>query len=55
MRLRDFIRQNREILDHYIRAANPTGSERLNDKERAEWVLNDEPLYLWAKSAGVPI
>jgi hypothetical protein len=28
---------------------------RLNDEERRLWVLNDEGLYNWARSEGVPI
>ena len=27
----------------------------LNDKERREWILNDEDLYQWARSSGVRI
>lgn len=27
----------------------------LNDKERREWILNDEGLYRWARSEGVRI
>ena len=55
MTMRAFIRQHRSVLDEYIRQANPTGPERLNDSERREWILNDEPLYLWARSEGVRI
>jgi hypothetical protein len=28
---------------------------RLNDDDRRGWILNDEGLYRWARSAGVPI
>ena len=26
-----------------------------NDKERETWIMNDEGLYRWAKSEGVPV
>ena len=28
---------------------------KLTDKDLREWVLNDEPLYRWAQSEGVPV
>ena len=54
MRLRDFIKENREELDRCITRACPNVG-RLNDKEREEWILNDEPLYRWARNEGVKI
>ena len=54
MKLRDFIRQNREDLDAIIRQGLNQPNLRLNDEEREMWVLNDEGLYQWAKSEGWP-
>ena len=54
MRLRDFIKENREELDRCITRACPNVG-RLNDKEREMWILNDEGLYNWARSEGVKI
>jgi hypothetical protein len=54
MSLRQFVRSNRSEIDRHIRAAcSNLGS--LNDDAREEWVLNDETLYTWALSQGVPI
>lgn len=54
MRLREFIRKNREELDRIIKGEVPN-SRRLNDEEREMWVLNDEGLYKWARREGVPV
>jgi len=35
--------------DHYHEAP------KLGDEERRQWVLNDEGLYLWARSEGVRV
>lgn len=51
--MREFIKENRKELDACILRACPNG--RLNDEERRQWVLNDEGLYLWARSEGVNI
>jgi hypothetical protein len=53
MSKRDFIRQNREEIDQLIKSVVPDA--RLNDEEREMWIMNDEGLYLWAKSEGVRI
>ncbi len=54
MSLRHFVRSNRSAIDRHVRAAcSNLGS--LNDDDREEWVLNDETLYTWAVSLGVPI
>ena len=53
MSKRDFIRQNREEIDRLIKSVVP--DVRLNDEERELWIMNDEGLYLWAKSEGVRI
>lgn len=52
--MRGFIREHREEIDHYIRGICPNIG-RLNDEERRGWILNDEPLYLWARKEGVRI
>jgi hypothetical protein len=63
----EFIRENREDLDKCIngaiyrydgnggRGTIPTPAPRYNDEERRGWILNDEGLYNWARSAGVRI
>ncbi len=53
MKLRDFIRNNREVLDRCILKVCP--NVRLTDKERELWIKNDEGLYLWARSEGVRV
>lgn len=53
MTLRQFIRENRADIDAAIKRV--CDNCRLNDEERRQWVLNDEGLYNWARSAGVPI
>ena len=56
MSLKQFIRINRPQLDDAIRAAlHVRGGLQLNDSDRAEWILNDEGLYLWARSCGVKV
>jgi hypothetical protein len=53
MNLREFIREHRKELDECIKRVVPNA--RCNDEERRLWILNDEGLYLWAKSEGVRI
>ena len=53
MTLRQFIKENRRNIDHAIRIQVPNYS--INDAERKQWILNDEPLYRWARSCGVKI
>lgn len=53
MTIREFIRQNRAELDRAIQGV--IGPHKLNDENRRQWILNDEGLYLWAKSEGVKI
>ena len=65
--LRDFIRKNRTEIDRCINAALfrydgnggpgqvPEPPPRRNDEERHQWILNDEGLYNWARSEGVPV
>ena len=56
MTLKEFIRENRDILDDCIaRALGQDTNPRANDTERRLWILNDEGLYNWARSEGVRI
>ena len=54
MTLHAFIKANRVELDAAIRRVCPN-IKPLNDEERRLWILNDEGLYLWARSEGVRI
>ena len=47
--LTEFIKNHRKEIDAMIK------SPYKNDNERRLWILNDEGLYLWAKSEGVKI
>jgi hypothetical protein len=53
--LNQFIRKNRKEIDKCIEKAlgGPEQHRYRNDEERRLWVLNDEGLYLWARSEGV--
>ena len=52
--LSQFIKDNRQELDRCIaRAIGRDENPYPNDKERRDCILNDEGLYLWAKSEGV--
>lgn len=55
MSIREFIRKNRKELDECIRGAVGDPKYKINDEERRLWVLNDEGLYNWARSEGVPV
>ena len=55
MRMKEFIRANREDLDAIIRRAVGRPDYRPNDAERRDWIMNNEPLYRWARSSGVRI
>ncbi len=67
MTMQEFIKQNRTELDQAIngaiyrydgnggRGTIPTPAPTHNDKERREWIMNDEGLYRWARSEGVRI
>jgi len=48
MNKRKFIRENREAIDAYIH--KQLGKDyKLNDREREEWISNDESLYNFAR------
>ena len=53
MTLNQFIRENRKEIDTAIK--HVCANCRLNDRERRAWILNDENLYIWAKSNGVKV
>ena len=56
MKLRDFIKENREELDRCIAlACHRDKNPYPNDNDRRDWILNDECLYNWARSEGVKI
>lgn len=55
MTMKQFIKENREEIDRGVRRALGRPDYRLNDEERRQWILNDEGLYLWARSSGVRI
>ncbi len=66
MTMRQFIQKHRTELDQVIVSTmyrhDGNGGHgtippdaKLNDKERPEWILNDEGLYRWARSEGVRI
>lgn len=44
----DFVRDNREEIDEYIRRKVPNA--KINDSERMMWVQNDEYLYNKARA-----
>jgi len=56
MTLREFIKQNRREIDECINKQLKTWNQfSRNDEERRQWILNDEGLYNWARSAGCRI
>jgi len=67
MTMRTFIQSHRDELDAAIRSVIyrydgnggrgrvPDDPPAINDKERMEWILNDEGLYRWARAEGVRI
>lgn len=52
--MNQFIRRHRLEITRIIYAESP-GLEPMNDQTREEWIMNFEPLYLWAKRKGVKI
>lgn len=55
MQLRAFLKENRTEIDKHIRNVVPNYPYSINDKDRTEWINNDEMLYEWAKSEGVKL
>lgn len=54
MTIRQFIKENREMIDHIILAIVPT-SKWFNDEVRRQWIHNHDGLNAWAKGCGVRI
>jgi hypothetical protein len=52
--MRQFIRANAEELRRLIRKVCPNVGA-LDESALHQWVMNDEGLYLWAKSEGVRV
>jgi len=52
---RQFIRDNKKEIDRAIRRTGFPREATLNNKDREEWILNDEGLYRWAQVEGVRI
>lgn len=56
MTLTNFIKNNKVDLDRVIHErCMDDRPPLLNNEERRLWILNDESLYLWALSEGVPL
>jgi hypothetical protein len=53
--MKAFIRANREALDAAIYRVLAPHRPRLNDRDRAQWIANDESLYQWARESGVRV
>ena len=53
MEMKDFIIEQRERIDEVINGE--VNNAEIDDDERELWVMNDESLYLYAKSKGVNI
>jgi hypothetical protein len=53
--IRQFIRDNKTEIDRAIRRTGFPSEATLNNKDREEWILNDEGLYSWAQVEGVNI
>lgn len=67
MKRKEFLQKNREEIDRIINGAIyrydgkggpgkvPDPPPKRNDYERWQWIMNDESLYLWAKSEGLKV
>jgi hypothetical protein len=55
MSKKDFIKENKQQIDEYIRHQLNDPGYILNNHEREMWILNDEHLYLWARRSGVKV
>ena len=53
MKMREFIRENREVIDQVIDEESPNSPH--NDRERELWVRNHEGLYHIAIREGVKV
>jgi hypothetical protein len=67
MTMKSFIQEHRQEIDQAInsvvyrydgnggRGRIPEPPPKHNDRERREWIMNEEGLYNWAKSEGVRV
>ena len=55
MRMREFIKQNRDELKRLIRAYLGQSDFKLTTDDLEQWIANDEGLYNWARSEGVRV
>lgn len=53
--LREWVKRNRAEIDRVVRSGGGMDGYKLNDKDRADWVANDEGLYNWARREGVEV
>ncbi len=53
MTMRQFIQENKEVIDGVIKSVCKNCA--INNKDREDWILNDESLYHWARQEGVRI
>lgn len=55
--VRQFVKEHRKEIDAHIERAlgGPEHYIYRNDDERRLWLVNDETLYLWAKSEGAKV
>ena len=54
--IRDFIKENKVELQQTInKRLNKPENEKQTNEDCRLWILNDEPLYNWARSEGVNI
>ena len=49
MRLREYVRKNKEAIDRVIRSQVKNPEFKIDNAEREEWVRQDEGLYLGAR------
>ena len=54
MTIEEFIKENREVIDRYIKDVCPN-CQIDEDDEREDWIYNTEILYTWAQEAGVKV
>ena len=54
MTIQEFIDENKDALDRCIKSVCPN-CDLDDDGQREMWIMNDEGLYLWARSAGVDV
>ena len=53
MSMKEFCKEWRTEIDYRIKQVSGRGVA--NNREREEWIMNDEPLYALAKACGVKV